>query len=147
MHYIPSFLVITIPPSETVYSFILDVEGYPAQFFVLATSIGLIWLRFKRPELHRPYKAWYLAVAFRTLLSLALLAAPFLPMAEKSEFQGLYALVGSGVLVFGIIYWYVWTILIPKWKGYVIEEEEETLKDGTTITRLVHVSKSVAEQD
>lgn len=62
-------------------------------------------------------------------------------MADKSEFGGLYALVGISILLFGVIYWYVWTILIPKWKGYALEEEEEILKDGTTITRLVHVAK------
>jgi len=142
VHYIPSFLVITVPPSDSVYSFILDVEGYPAQFFVLATSIGLVWLRFKQPELHRPYKAWLSAVLFRFLLSLALIVAPFLPMAGKSEFHGLYAVVGVSILLFGIVYWYVWTILLPRWKGYTLEEEEEILKDGTTVTKLVHIPKA-----
>jgi len=80
-------------------------------------------------------------VVFSIALSLTLLAAPFLPMAEKSEFHGMYAIVGISIIVFGLIYWYLWTILIPKWKGYSLEEEEETLKDGTTITKLVHVTR------
>ncbi|PMD12919.1 hypothetical protein NA56DRAFT_449774 [Hyaloscypha hepaticicola] len=40
-HYIPSFLVIIIPAAH-IYSFILDVEGYPGQFFSIASSVGLI---------------------------------------------------------------------------------------------------------
>jgi uncharacterized membrane protein YdbT with pleckstrin-like domain len=45
------------------------------------------------------------------------------------------------IILFGIVYWYVWTILLPRWKGYKLEEEEEILKDGTTITKLVHIPK------
>ncbi len=55
MHYIPSFLVITLPPSQEIYSFILEVEGYPGQVTAIAVASGLIWLRFKRPDLKRPF--------------------------------------------------------------------------------------------
>jgi amino acid transporter len=100
VHYIPSLLVITIPTGN-VYSFILDVEGYPAQFFGLATSLGLIWLRFKRPDLDRPYKAFLPAVGLRIALSLALIAAPFVPRENRDGrshlFQVTYALVGIGM--------------------------------------------------
>jgi hypothetical protein len=41
-------------------------------------------------------------------------------------------------LATGVLYWYVWTILLPRWRGYRLEEEVEVLKDGTSITKLVH---------
>ena len=97
VHYIPSFLVIVLPPSGNVYSFILEVEGYPAQFFVLAIAFGVIWLRFKRPDLERPYKAWLSAVAVRIALAFALIAAPFFPPPDSQKtdiFYAAYALVG-----------------------------------------------------
>lgn len=98
MHYIPSLLVIALPPSKDVYSFILEVEGYPGQIFGLATSCGLLWLRWKRPDLKRPFKAWIGAVVFRVLLSLALLAAPFFPPKDGKKEGGIwyatYAVVG-----------------------------------------------------
>ncbi|KAM0282159.1 hypothetical protein ACHAQH_003199 [Verticillium albo-atrum] len=56
VHFVPSLLVITLPPSREVYSFILEVEGYPGQFFALTVASGLLWLRFKRPDLKRPFK-------------------------------------------------------------------------------------------
>ncbi|KAK5995127.1 Low-affinity methionine permease [Cladobotryum mycophilum] len=141
VNYIPSFLVIVLPPTSEIYSFILEVEGYPSQAFTLAVGVGLIWLRYKRPDLKRPFKAWIPAVVFRIALSVALLAAPFFPPKEKKAggmFYATYAIVGLGTIVIGLIYWYVWTILIPKWKGYTLEEKSEVLDDGTTITKLVH---------
>jgi amino acid transporter len=100
VHFIPTALVITLPPSSEVYSFILEVEGYPGQFLALATSVGLIWLRFKRPDLKRPFKAWIPAVIFRILLCLALLAAPFFPPKHPKEgamFYATYAIVGMSM--------------------------------------------------
>jgi hypothetical protein len=85
-------------PAKNVYSFILEVEGYPGQFFALATSFGLIWLRSKRPDLHRPYKAFLPAVWLRIALSLALIAAPMIPKTGTTWKEHLekisYAFVG-----------------------------------------------------
>ncbi|KAM0265585.1 hypothetical protein ACHAQJ_000017 [Trichoderma viride] len=141
VNFIPSFLVIVLPPTAEVFSFILEVEGYPAQVFSLALGVGLIWLRYKRPDLKRPYKAWLTTVVLRILLSIALLAAPFFPPKGKPSgglWYATYAVVGMSTIVIGILYWYVWTVLLPKWGGYTLEEETEVLDDGTSITRLVH---------
>ena len=97
VHFIPSFLVIVVPPSQNVYSFILEVEGYPGQMFGLAVAVGLVYLRFKRPDLKRPFKAWLPAVFLKIVLSCALLTAPFVPPPEKPAnglFYATYALVG-----------------------------------------------------
>lgn len=37
---------------------------------------------------------------------------------------------------FGIAYWFFWTIALPRYRGYVLEEEADILGDGTTITKL-----------
>jgi hypothetical protein len=100
VHFIPSFLVIVLPPSETVYSFILELEQYPAQIISLLISFGLLWLRVKQPDLKRPFKAWLPAVFVKIALSFALLAAPFVPPAEKPEngiFYATYAVVGASM--------------------------------------------------
>lgn len=99
VNYVPSLLVIVLPPSKQVYSFILELEGYPGQMIALALGIGLMWLRFERPDLKRPYKAWAPAVVLRSALSVALLAAPFFPPEKRSGgiFYATYAIVGTGV--------------------------------------------------
>ncbi|KLU91639.1 hypothetical protein MAPG_10157 [Magnaporthiopsis poae ATCC 64411] len=128
--------------SAYVYSFILEVEAYPGQFMSFALAVGLLWLRYKRPDLKRPFRAWIPAVLLRAALALALIAAPFFPPAEPPAsglWYATYAIVGASILAFGVIYWYLWTILIPRWRGYRLEEKTETLADGMTITKLVHV--------
>lgn len=155
MHYIPSLLVIALPPQGDVYNFILDVEGYPGQVFSLAVTVGLLLLRYCEPSLPRPFKAWLPAVWLRVVVCVALLSAPFFPPADgKSDvnfFYATYAIVGMGVyvypnhrwasltksrIIFGILYWYIWTVLLPRWGGYKLEEEDEVLDDGTKITKL-----------
>ncbi|KAJ3490346.1 hypothetical protein NLG97_g5795 [Lecanicillium saksenae] len=141
VNYIPSFLIIVLPPSSKIYSFILEVEGYAGQITGLGIAVGLLWLRYREPDLTRPYKASILAVSVKLLLSVALLVAPFVPPKDKYPgglFYATYAIVGISTIIISIVYWYVWTVLIPKWRGYSLEEEEAILADGTTITKLVH---------
>lgn len=42
----------------------------------------------------------------------------------------------STSLFFGISYWFVWTIALPRCRGYALEEKADILGDGTTITKL-----------
>jgi hypothetical protein len=97
VHYVPSALVIVIPPSASVYAFIADVEGYAGSFFALAVAAGLILLRYQKPDLLRPFKAWIPAVWFRLLLSVFLIGAPLFPSSKGHSdvnfFYGTYAVV------------------------------------------------------
>lgn len=101
MHYVPSILVITLPPQGDVYSFILDVEGYPGTIFGLAITIGLLLLRYREPTLFRPFKVWLPAVWVRIVVSVALIIAPFIPppdyKGDVNFFYATYAIVGTGV--------------------------------------------------
>jgi amino acid transporter len=143
VHLIPSLLVILLPPQGAVYSFILEVKGYPAQITTLAIGLGLLWLRRRRPDLRRPFKAWKPAVYLPIFLAASLLLAPFFPPAKgKNEFvfwYGTYALVGIGSVLLAVLYWWIWIRVLPWWGGYSYEEEMGALKDGTIISSLVKV--------
>ncbi|PTD07697.1 Low-affinity methionine permease [Fusarium culmorum] len=121
IHYIPSFLVMVLPPSDTIYSFILDIEGYAGQLIGLAVAIGLVKLRLQRPDLKRPFQA-----------------SSILPSARlrRGLFYATYAVFSWVILVVGVLYWYVWTIGVPRWRGTMLEEQTDVLDDGTTITKL-----------
>ncbi|KAJ5513201.1 Major facilitator superfamily domain general substrate transporter [Penicillium fimorum] len=146
VHYIPSVLVLALPPQGDVYNFILDLEGYPGQMFSLAITLGLLVVRYREPHLPRPFKAWLPAVWLRIVVCLVLLVAPFIPppnwKGDVDFFYATYAIVGIGIVLFGILYWYVWTVLLPRWGGYQLEEEKEILADGTSIIKLVHLYDS-----
>jgi len=143
VHLLPSLLVILLPPQGRVYSFILEVKGYPAQLTAFAICAGLLWLRRRRPDLKRPFRAWTAAVYVPMTLSVALLLAPFFPPAAgKREFAfwyGTYAVVGIGTVVLAVLWWWVWIRVLPHYGGYVFEEESDELDDGTKVTRLVKV--------
>ncbi|KAL2867369.1 putative methionine permease [Aspergillus lucknowensis] len=137
VHYVPSLLVITLPPQGDVYNFILDVEGYPGTIFGVAVAVGLVVLRYREPNLARPFRAWLPAVWLPIAISLASIAAPFIPppgnRGDVGFFYATYAVVGAGVIVFGVVYWYVWTVLLPRWGGYRLEEEERPHHVQTTL--------------
>jgi amino acid transporter len=144
LHFIPTALVITLPPPGEVYTFILDVESYPVQIVALATSIGLLWLRSKRPELKRPFRAWKAAVWIRILFCLVLVVAPFFPPENgvgdvTFTWYGTYAVVGIGILLVATGYWFLAIFLLPRLGEYKLEESLEALDDGTTVTRLSKV--------
>ena len=95
-----------LPPQQTVYSLIINIEGYAGQFFILAITTGTWWLRIARPDLKRPFKAWNVAIALRIVMSVAMIVAPFVPPQKTNEgkdggeggmWYATYALVSGGV--------------------------------------------------
>ncbi|EIW78154.1 amino acid transporter [Coniophora puteana RWD-64-598 SS2] len=139
IHLVPSVIVILGPPPKTVYPFILDVEGYPGQIFNFFIVIGLFWLRWTKPNVHRPFKVWLPLAVFYLAAAVFLLIAPFIrPPNGVGDTPPLpyylYALVGIGVLLAGVLYWAVWRIVLPRIFGYALEPRKERLDDGTVVT-------------
>jgi amino acid transporter len=101
VHYIPSALVISLPPQGDVYNFILDLEGYPGQIFALSVTVGLLIVRYREPDLVRPFKAWLPAVWLRVAVCLTLLITPWIPppnwQGDVDFFYATYAIVGLGM--------------------------------------------------
>ena len=44
-------------------------------------------------------------------------------------------------IMFGILYWYIWTVALPQGLGYRLEAKEELSDDGIVITKLQKVRK------
>ncbi|EIW78152.1 high affinity methionine permease [Coniophora puteana RWD-64-598 SS2] len=141
IHLIPSLIVIIGPPPKVVYPFILNVEMYPAQIFNLFIVVGLFYLRWKKPDVHRPFKVWTPLAVFYFIAAVFLIIAPFIrPPNGVGDTPPLpyylYALVGIAVLLVGVIYWAAWRLVWPRVFGYVLEPRKERLEDGTVVTVL-----------
>ncbi|KIK81323.1 hypothetical protein PAXRUDRAFT_832930 [Paxillus rubicundulus Ve08.2h10] len=139
LNLIPTVIVIIAPPMNVVYPFVLDVQGYPQQVLHFLVVVGLFWLRWKKPHLHRPFKVWWPLAMFYLVVSGFLLVAPFLLPANGVGDSPplpyyLYCLVGIGVLVFGVLYWATWRIILPKVFGYELVPHKNVLEDGTVVT-------------
>lgn len=137
LHFIPSFIVIVAIPFGDAYNFILDVEGYPGSVINLFVVIGFFLLRWKAPEIHRPFRLWWPVGVFYAAAQCFLLVAPFLrPPGGKGDTSlpyWLYPVVGIAILVGGVVWWFVWRKLLP-WIGrYDLEPTHQRLKDGTVV--------------
>ncbi|KAF8549793.1 amino acid transporter [Imleria badia] len=135
---ITSVIVILGPPMNVAYPFILDVQGYPIQIISLFVVIGLFWMRWKRPDIPRPFKVWWPLAVFYLVTTVFLLVAPFIPPANGVGDTPplpyyLYCLVGIGVMFFGVGYCAVWRKLLPKAFGYELVPHKETFEDGTVV--------------
>jgi hypothetical protein len=45
-----------------------------------------------------------------------------------------YCIVGIGVMLLGVLYWFVWRVGLPKVFGYELVPRKEKLEDGTVVT-------------
>ncbi|KAH0830176.1 amino acid transporter [Lanmaoa asiatica] len=79
IHLIPSVIVILGPPMNVVYPFILDVEGYPSQIINLFIVVGLFWMRWKKPDIPRPFKGR--TILCRDKMALTHVASVWWPLA------------------------------------------------------------------
>ncbi|KAG1852540.1 amino acid transporter [Suillus subluteus] len=139
IHLIPSVIVIIAPPPNIAYPFILDVEGYPQQIINLFIVIGLFYLRWKKPNVVRPFKVWWPLAVFFLAAAVFLLVAPFLrPPGGIGDTPPLpyylYCLVGIAIMFAGVLYWAAWRVILPKVFGYEFVPRKERLDDGTVVT-------------
>ncbi|KZT69137.1 amino acid transporter [Daedalea quercina L-15889] len=144
IHLIPSIIVIIAPPPSVAYPFILDVEGYPGQIINLFVVIGLFWLRYKKPNAHRPFKVWWPLAVFYLAAAVFLLVAPFIrPPGGIGDTPPLpyylYCLVGIAIMVVGVLWWAAWRV-VPRWFGYKFIGRKEKLRDGTVVTLVSSLS-------
>ncbi|KAK6532040.1 hypothetical protein TWF694_003203 [Orbilia ellipsospora] len=144
INFLQAFFIIATTPPADIYAFILDVQSYAQQFAAFGVVIGLVILRRNQPDLQRPYRAPWAAIVVRVLTCLALVLAPFLkPRGGHGDVRfwyGTYAVTTIGVLGIAWAYWYVWTVYLPKKRGYELVERGEVLDDGTKVTVLVKES-------
>ena len=121
------------------YNFILDVEGYPAAVINLLVVVGLFLLRWKAPDVSRPFRIWLPLAALFMVSQGFLLVAPFLyPPGGKGDTSLPYwlsSVVGIIVLIAAVAYWFVWRIVLPRFGNFRYVERKTELNDGTVVIR------------
>ncbi|OAA63770.1 high-affinity methionine permease [Niveomyces insectorum RCEF 264] len=132
-----------------------DLAIYPSAVFNVTLAVGLYILRWRRnkAKLPRPeFRAWDPVVIFNILTQLYLFVMPWYPPkhggADVSFWYGTYIVTGLGILGLCGIYYWVWAVLLPKWKGYKLRQEVLELGNGAQAHRITRVSQSeLAEWD
>ncbi|KZP26310.1 hypothetical protein FIBSPDRAFT_1040856 [Athelia psychrophila] len=146
--YVTTFIVTLAPPPGDAFNFLVDLHSYPKAVFSLATVAAVYILRRRnqvegRPQ--APYRAWHLALVIAILQNVFVLAMPWWPPKEGRDggdvsfWYATYCVVGIGILVLCVVYWYIWTHILPNWRGYHLEERTFVLDDGAVTKTLVKI--------
>jgi APA family basic amino acid/polyamine antiporter len=85
------------------YSNLLDYVIFAVLIFYILTIIGLFLLRKKRPDIHRPYKAW----GYPVLPALYILCAAAISV-DLLIFKPMYTWPGMIIVLMGIPVYFVW---------------------------------------
>jgi amino acid transporter len=89
-------------------------------FFVV---VGLFKLRREHKSLHRPFKIWSPLAIVYLFAQILLLLSPFIPPdSGKGDADLPYWLpssVGVTVLACGVLYWYIWWLVLPRLRNSV----------------------------
>ena len=132
LHWIVSVLVIVAPVPGEMYSFLVEIGGYPASVIAVAVAAGLLYLQMKPSERwHSPCPARKVYTALFLLSNLLLLVLPWVkPKLENGDADGnmdgriayyAYPATGLGVLGLGVVYWVWWSRIRGWWA--VMEEK------------------------
>jgi len=127
----------SVPPGDA-YLFLITLSSYSLSLINAAVSFGLLLLYtrcYRRWNWDPPFRAPKAIVILFFLSNLFLVVVPFFPPISGS---GTYRKlpywshsVGSFAVSFlGVVYWYVWSVWLPKSKGYKLERQWILQNDG-----------------
>ncbi|KAK9245247.1 amino acid permease-domain-containing protein [Lipomyces tetrasporus] len=141
LHWLITCLVLTVPPAGEAYEFIIDLNTYPSAWFSALVAGGLIYLQYnKREQWSSPYHS-YLPITLTYLFSnIFLMYMPLVKIPGQEGHPGFaMAGLGMGCLFIGVIYWVVWSIILPRLGGYRIVDEMVIDQDGNESVRYLKV--------
>ncbi|RFU25893.1 hypothetical protein B7463_g10429, partial [Scytalidium lignicola] len=142
-------LMILAPPAGDAFNFIVDLQSYPSNVFLFATTFGLLMIRRRRINIglaRGEFRAWNAAIIFSLAVNIFILAMPWYPPpggrngGDVSFWYATYCVVGLGILLFCAVYYAFWIYVLPHFGQYRIRQELIVLNDETAKThRLVKV--------
>lgn len=104
-------------PTDTTHRY-----TYPGAWINTFVAGGLVYLRLSKSENWSSPWHTYLPVPIIYLcLNIFLVVTPFIPPNSDWNADGYpyyaFPLVGTGVLLLGVVYWLLWTRVWPRWSG------------------------------
>ncbi|KAK9489558.1 amino acid/polyamine transporter I [Lipomyces doorenjongii] len=132
--------VMIAPPAGDAYNIIVDLGGFSTYIFNLILVIGLLLVRRQRRARGLGYVGWKtpLPIIIITILFDAfVIAIAFVPPkngtligSDVSFFYATYAIVAVGVIGLCILYYLVWSKVLPKIGGYQRRTLNYSLSNG-----------------
>ncbi|KAK9234557.1 amino acid permease-domain-containing protein [Lipomyces kononenkoae] len=151
-------IVMIAPPAGDAYNFIVDLGGFSGYIFNLILVIGLLLVRRQRKAKNLGYAGWKtpLPIIIITILfDLFVIAVSFVPPnngtligSDVTFFYATYALVSIGVVGICILYYVLWSKVLPRVGGYQQRYFSYRLANGELGRTVIKVPNSeLAEWD
>lgn len=77
-----TLLMILAPPAGDAFNFLVDLQSYPSNVFLFATTFGLLLIRRRRKRLGIPesgFRTWDIAIWFSLAVNIFILVMPWYP--------------------------------------------------------------------
>ncbi|KAF8970051.1 APC amino acid permease [Flammula alnicola] len=142
-----------VPPGDA-YLFLISLSSYSLSLVNTAVSLGLLLLytrSYRVWDWNPPFHAPKAIVLLFFLSNVFLVLVPFFPPIPGSRtYEKLpywsHPVGGFAVSLIGVAYWYVWSVWLPKSKGYRLEREWVLQSDGVSRYAFHKVPITTAEQ-
>ncbi|KAK5656718.1 hypothetical protein OQA88_4265 [Cercophora sp. LCS_1] len=149
LHWIVTVIVLLAPPPGPAYNFVVNLYTYPGAWINGFVVGGLIYLRFRESEnWSSTWKTPIWVAIIYLFLNVFLAITPFIPPNSDWNADGYpyyaFPLVGTGVLLLGVLYWALWTKVWPRLGGYVVVTERSLDEYGNEVVRYRKVSAQKA---
>ncbi|KAK7539111.1 high-affinity methionine permease [Phyllosticta paracitricarpa] len=148
-------LMILAPPAGDAFNFIIDLQTYPTAVFTFLMTLGVYFIRRQRKRIgagRSEFRCWDAAIIFTLAVNLFLLIMPWYPPlggatgGDVSFWYATYCVVGIGIILACIVYYWLWIFVLPYFGGYKMRQKTVTLDDGSVLHQLVKVPNSEIRQ-
>lgn len=140
-HWIICIITMLAPPPGDAYNFILNLISYPLNVVNTVLAAGLLYVYWKKfrgtleKEWKPPIRATIPVIIFFFLSSLYLIVAPYVPPVHGQKVYNslpywIHPVVTWGIFGIGLVYWIIWTKVLPYFGGYTLISKEVLGDDG-----------------
>lgn len=131
--------LVILPPGGSSFDYLVSMEGYGSQFFLLLVAIGIFIYRKKHRDQKPSTRASSVGVLSIILVSIYLMVAPFFGNqdANKTGFLPPYQVTALALIGICILYWLIKFYTLPKIFKYELIPRIVVLDDGLVVTKWI----------
>ncbi|KAF9041462.1 APC amino acid permease [Panaeolus papilionaceus] len=154
IQYLVSCTFLLAVPAGDAYLFLISLSSYSLSLINTLVALGLLLLysrAYRVWDWNPPFRAPKFIIVLFLLSNLFLVFVPFLP--PKQGKHGTYRdlpywahpVSGFAISLFGVAYWYIWSVWLPRRNGYKLQRKWVLQDDG--VSRSVFKKIPVGEVD
>lgn len=134
---ITTLWLVLLPAGGESYNYLVSMEGYANQFFLLLVAVGLFIYRKRHPEKIAEIRASMAGGIALIVMSIYLMIGPFLGDQSKNSIGWFppYQITATLMILACFLFWLVKFKIIPYILGYELQAEMVILEDGLVIKK------------